>query len=261
MSGPNSKKQKASWQILDVLFADAAHLWVIHYSCESFYNRPNGQSPRITSIAVRKLLSGQTRSFSIHQIAELKGVPFQEIDQHYDLLELEMLNAFYAHVSSFQSTKYLHWNMRDINYGFAAIEHRHRILGGQPVVIDDDKKIDLSRVLIDIYGTDYAAHPRLATLLTINSIQPKDFLNGEKESQAFENRDFVALHQSTLRKVDILADIFQRAHERQLKTNTTWWTMHGDRVRTVVDWLVENKIIAFLIALAGLVLTLWSFKK
>lgn len=243
------------------MFADAAHVWVIHYSCESFYSRPNGQSPRITSIAVRQMLSGQTRSFSIHQVAEQKGVPFQGIDQHYDALELEMLNAFYSHVKSFQGTKYLHWNMRDINYGFAAIEHRHRVLGGQPVIIDDGQKIDLARVFIDIYGVDYAPNPRLENLLTINGIQPKDFLNGQKEAKAFEERDFVALHQSTLRKVDILADIFDRAHDRQLKTNTTWWKMRGGRVRTAVNWLVENKFIAFLIALVGLALTVWTFKK
>ena len=41
---------------------------VIHYSCESFYDRPDGTSPRITSIAVRNLATGQTESFSIHQI-------------------------------------------------------------------------------------------------------------------------------------------------------------------------------------------------
>jgi hypothetical protein len=178
--------------------------------------------------------SGQTRSFSIHQVAEQKGIRFDEIDQHYDALELEMLNGFYRHVSSFQGAKYVHWNMRDINYGFAAIEHRHRVLGGQPVVIEDDQKVDLARVLIDVYGVDYAPHPRLSTLLGRNSIQPKDFLDGQRESQAFENRDFVALHQSTLRKADILADILERVHDRQLKTNTTWWEMHGGRLRALV---------------------------
>jgi hypothetical protein len=63
--------------------------------------------------------------------------------------------AFFAHVGSHRGLKYLHWNMRDINYGFAAIEHRHRVLGGSPVIVDDDKKIDLARLLIDIYGVGY----------------------------------------------------------------------------------------------------------
>ncbi len=194
------------------MFADAPNTWVIHYSCESFYNRPNGASPRITSIAVRRLDSGQTLSFSIHQVAEERGVPFAEIEAHYDALERQMLGAFYAHVGGHRGMRYLHWNMRDINYGFAAIEHRFRVLKGEPVVVDDDKKIDLARLFIDIYGVGYVGHPRLENLLEKNSIKPRDFLTGPQEAEAFENRNYVGLHQSTLRKVDVIANIAQRAH-------------------------------------------------
>jgi hypothetical protein len=72
--------------------------------------------------------------------------------------------------------RYLHWNMRDANYGFAAIEHRYRVLGGSPIIIDDDKKTDLARLLIDIYGVGYTGHPRLETLLAQNSIKTLDLL-------------------------------------------------------------------------------------
>lgn len=180
MTAPDRAKQKASSAKLDSAFADAANTWVIHYSCESFYNRPNGASPRITSIAVRRLDSGQTLSFSIHQVAEEKGVPFDQIEAHYDDLERKMLDAFFQHVGSHRGMKYLHWNMRDINYGFAAIEHRHRVLGGVPVIIEDDKKSDLARLLIDIYGVGYIGHPRLETLLAKNSITSRDFLTAPK---------------------------------------------------------------------------------
>ena len=235
------------------MFADAPNTWVIHYSCESFYNRPNGASPRITSIAVRRLDSGQTLSFSIHQVAEERGVPFAEIEAHYDALERQMLGAFYAHVGGHRGMRYLHWNMRDINYGFAAIEHRFRVLKGEPVVVDDDKKIDLARLFIDIYGVGYVGHPRLENLLEKNSIKPRDFLTGPQEAEAFENRNYVGLHQSTLRKVDVIANIAQRAHYRQLRTNTSWWDMHGGRLRTVSSWIVENQTIAFLASIASII--------
>jgi hypothetical protein len=263
VNGPNPKKQRAGWATLDKLFAEAANVWVIHYSCESFYDRPNGQSPRITSIAVRKLDSAQTRSFSIHQVAERRKVPSDEIEAHYDTLEREMLDAFYDHVRSFQGTKYLHWNMRDINFGFAAIEHRHRVLGGDPVVVEDERKIDLSRLLIDIFGVGYIGHPRLESLLAKNSVRPLDFLTGAQEAVAFDQRNFVGLHQSTLRKVDVLANIADRAHDRHLKTSTTWWEMHGGRVRAASNWLVENKWIALAASAAsiiGLYFTLWPRK-
>jgi hypothetical protein len=212
---------------------------------------------------VRKLDSAQTRSFSIHQFAERRQVSSDEIEAHYDTLEREMLAAFYDHVRSFQGTKYLHWNMRDINFGFAAIEHRYRVLGGEPVIIEDGRKIDLSRLLIDIFGVGYIGHPRLETLLTKNSIRPLDFLTGAQEAAAFDQRNFVGLHQSTLRKVDVLANIADRARDRQLKTNTTWWEMHGGRVRATSNWFVENKWIALAASAAsiiGLYFTLWPRK-
>ena len=80
---------------LNELTKDEEHALVIHYSCESFYDRPEGQTPRVTSIAVRNYASGQTASFSIHKVAELKHVEFAEIDNNYDTLEKEMLHEFY----------------------------------------------------------------------------------------------------------------------------------------------------------------------
>ena len=59
---------------------------IIHYSCESFYDRPNGASPRVTTIAIRNLGNAQTISFSIHQIAEEQGIHFGDIEPNYDNL-------------------------------------------------------------------------------------------------------------------------------------------------------------------------------
>src|SRR3954449_8797099 len=115
MSAPNPKRQQKGWATLDEIFRDAANVWVIHYSCESFYDRPEGRSPRITSIAVRNLDSGQTASFSIHRIAERAQISFDKIEKKYDELERKMLDGFFEHTRNHRGTKYLHWNMRDIN--------------------------------------------------------------------------------------------------------------------------------------------------
>lgn len=254
MSAPDPRKQKSSRAVVDRLFDDAANVCVTHYSCESFYERTDGRSPRITSIAVRKLASAQTVSFSIHQVAELGGIDLAGITAHYDVLELKMLDAFFAHVGGHRGMKYLHWNMRDINYGFAAIEHRYSVLGGEPVfIIPDENKFDLARLLIDIYGVGYTGHPRLTTLLDKNNIQPRDFLNGASEAKAFEQGNFVGLHQSTLRKVDMIANLAGRARDRSLKTNTTWWEMHGGRLRTFVNFATENRTFQFITGTAGII--------
>ena len=243
MAAPDPTRQKIARATLDRVFTDASNVWIIHYSCESFYDTPEGRSPRITSIALRKLDSAQTVSFSIHKIAEIKKVPLSEISEHYDSLEKEMLQNFYSHLKNFQQMKYLHWNMRDSNYGFQAIEHRFLVLGGdvgELYVVDDNNKIDLARLLIDIYGSRYIGHPRLETLLDKNDISRLDFMTGAQEAKAFESKEFVALHRSTLRKVDVLASIAGRAHDRSLKTNTSWWEMHGGGAKQVYNWITEH---------------------
>jgi hypothetical protein len=48
----------------------------------------------------------------------------------------------------------------------------------------------------------------------------------------------------------VIANIAERAHDRNLKTNTTWWEMHGGRLRAVLAWFTENKLIAFAASLA-----------
>ena len=79
---------------------------------------------------------------------------------------------------------WIHWNMRDINYGFKAIEHRYSVLGGIPYNIPDEKKIDLARQLINCYGVGYAGHPRMEKLLEQNDIKAKDYLNGSHAEPA-----------------------------------------------------------------------------
>lgn len=261
LSAPDPRKQKTSRSVIYRLFEDASNVWVTHYSCESFYDRTDGRSPRITSIAVRKLDSGQTVSFSIHQIAELDGIDLSGITEHYDALERKMLDEFFAHVGSHRGMKYLHWNMRDINYGFAAIEHRYRVLGGEPpFIIPDENKFDLARLLIDVYGVGYTGHPRLTTLLEKNKIQPRDFLNGASEAEAFEQGNYVGLHQSTLRKVDMLANIAGRAQDRSLKTNTTRWEMHGGRVRTFINFAAESRPFQLTTGIASIVGLIIAFQ-
>jgi len=132
------------------------------------------------------------------------------------------------------------------------------VLGGKPAfIIPDENKFDLARLLIDIYGTGYTGHPRLTTLLEKNKIQPRDFLNGASEAEAFEQGNFVGLHQSTLRKVDIIANLAGRAQDRSLKTNTTWWKMHGGRFRTFVNFAAESRtfqLVAGTASIIGLVI-------
>ncbi|PZV08384.1 MAG: hypothetical protein DCF22_20365 [Leptolyngbya sp.] len=238
---------------LSELMSKSDQVIVIHYSCESFYDRPDGSSPRITSIAVRNLDSGQTTSFSIHQIAERKEYSATALEQHYNELEKFMLEEFYNFVSRHSSHIWLHWNMRDINYGFPAIAHRFKVLQGTPEDVGESKLVDLSRLLIAIYGVGYIQHPRLPSLVEKNQITHRDFLAGKAEADAFTNKQYVKLHQSTLRKVDVLANIVERAANGSLKTNSTWKDIYGGYPAAVIEIIKENPIISGLVGLIGFV--------
>lgn len=214
---------------------------VVHYSCESFYDRPDGSTPRVTSIAVRNLASGQTDSFSIHKVAELKKIPLDQISNHHDELEKEMLDEFGDFLQSNSHCTWIHWNMRDINFGFQAIKHRHKVLGGQPPSrLPEERKFDLARALINIYGVRYAEHPRLESIVKLNKITDRSFLVGRDEAAAFDSGEFVKLHQSTLRKVDILANLFGRTIDGSLKTNASWWEARGIHPQTIAEFVTEH---------------------
>lgn len=246
------KRRKDVNAKMETLQDQASTTLVIHYSCESFYDKTDGKTPRITSLAVRNFASGQTDSFSIHQIAEERHVEFDQITEHYDDLERQMLDRFFEFVRTRQHCNWIHWNMRDVNYGFAAIEHRYRVLGGTPVQISEDRKFDLSRGLVDLYGVEYIGHPRLETLLEKNKITAKDFLTGKQEADAFDNKEFVKLHQSTLRKADCLANLFERTLNESLKTNATWFDRHAFSLAAVGEWLKEHWLVTTMIACGGL---------
>ncbi|EKI0759596.1 hypothetical protein PB688_003552 [Vibrio cholerae] len=244
---------------LNELAKDEEHVLVIHYSCESFYDRPEGQTPRVTSIAVRNYASGQTASFSIHKVAELNRVEFAEIDKNYDVLEKEMLHEFYEFMKQHKAYFWVHWNMRDVNYGFPALEHRFRILGGEPYVLDDSKKVDLSRLLVALYTNGYAPHPRIIKLMEMNHITAKDLLDGQGEADAFEHKEFVKLHQSTLRKVDVFCNFLGRTLDGSLITKATWWEMNGGSVKALGEFISKHWGFTLLAGIVGIAAGIYTF--
>lgn len=229
---------------------------VIHYSCESFYDIKDGRTPRITSIAIRNFATGQTHSFSIHKSAEQSRVPVKEIPERYDALELQMLNEYFDFVKSRHGYSFIHWNMRDINYGFQAIEHRYKVLGGDPFVIDDARKFDLARALIAFYGVNYAPHGefgRLHSLMDLNRITAKDILNGKAEAAAFDDKAFIKLHQSTLRKVDVMANILERILDGSIKTQASWRDTKGIHPAIIIELAKEHWAWSLVLFFAGVI--------
>ena len=230
------ENHKKAIKILEEIDKNPSNYLMIHYSCESFYDIKDGHTPRITSIAVYNYSSAQTESFSLHKIAEKMHVELKDVESEYDELEREMLREYYEYDNIHKEYYWIHWNMRDINYGFKAIEHRYSVLGGEPIKIDDNKKIDLSRLFIMCYGVNYIAHPRMQKLLEKNHIQSRNYLCGAEEATAFENKEYIKLHMSTLRKVDVFADLLTRAINNTLKTDAKWSEVYGMSPQGIFDY-------------------------
>lgn len=248
------KRHKKAKDLLSDLYDSPNYILIIHYSCESFYDIKEGRSPRITSIAVRYLRSAQTKSFSIHKVAEVERVGFTEIENRYDELEKKMLTDFFSFAREHKDYKWLHWNMRDINYGFEAIENRLTVLGVEPFHLDDNKKIDLARELINKYGAHYIGHPRLTKLLEKNSVATLDLLSGAEEAKAFEQKEYVKLHQSTLRKVDVMESILKRTVEETIKVNSKWFQMYGLTPQGIYEAFKENWFASLILTIVGILI-------
>ncbi|WP_243310633.1 hypothetical protein [Fundidesulfovibrio agrisoli] len=248
------KKRKLLQKQMADMLGQSDHVLIVHYSCESFYEKVDGVSPRVTAIAVRNFGSGQTVSFSLTLIAEEEHIDFSSIDSEYDKLEKELLRRFYEFIKTHQHCQWVHWNMRDVGYGFAALELRYRVLGGVPELVAEEKKFDLARAMVSLYGANYVQHPRLNSIISLNDITTKDYLSGAEEAEAFERREFVKLHLSTLRKVDTLANLFERAVNGTLKTNTSWFQHHGFTPEVLVELVKDH----WIYSLSGIVLLVLS---
>lgn len=230
------KDHKYSSKVLSKIERNPDNYFLIHYSCESFYDIKDGRTPRVTSIAIKSISTGQVESFSMHKVAEEKGLSISEIVDRYDEIEKCMLKSYFEFLKDNKSKFYLHINMRDINYGFKAIEHRARVLKLKPYILADTQKIDLADLLKKRYGDNYTGHPRMETLCTLNDIKSKGFLNGSEEAKAFENQEYLKLHQSTLAKVEMYSNIVKRAINGTLKTKAKWYEIYGVTIQGISEF-------------------------
>ena len=134
-----------SRQFIRKLKRTPENFYIIHYSCQSLYDDNEGLSPRITSIAVSHFATGQTVSFSTHAIAENLNIERDSVRERFDEIEFRLLTEFYAFVRDRRDKHWIHWNMRNLTYGFEHLEHRYLTLeGDNPVVIAVERRINLN---------------------------------------------------------------------------------------------------------------------
>lgn len=243
------KERAEGLELLKEILKDKNKALIIHYSCESFITT-HGRTPRITSICIRNLGNSQTKSFSIHLQAQFEKLDFNNLtDNDYDILELKMLNEFSEFVKQHKDFKWIHWNMRDSNYGFEAIANRNRILGGLQFEINEDRKYDFPRILGKIYSYGYEKNKpdgRLLNLAHRNNISTIDALKGGEESDAFDRKEYLKLHKSSLRKVDIIDAIIDRTDKNELKICAKKKHIYGLTIPGIIEIVKNNWLLIIL---------------
>ena len=164
--------------------------YIIHYSSQSLFDTEAGAySPRITSVVVRHYQSGQTVSFATHTSAESLGVAWDDIEAKYDEIEKDLLTKFYHFARDRREKYWVHWNMRNVVFGFEHLEHRYRTLTGQePPSIPVEVRINLNDALKARYGEDYVSDPRMPTLMVLNGGPIQGVLTGKEESEVLQDQ-------------------------------------------------------------------------
>jgi hypothetical protein len=198
---------------------------VIHYGCESWFfvkDRPVA----ISCIAVIDFRAAEEVAFSL--------------TDHNDDPEKKLLEQFYKYIRESPDARYVHWNMRSSDYGFAAIDKRYKYLFGQepPYTIPKNMRYDLDDLIAYRYGSEYTDHPKLSTLAIINQHNKRYFLSGKEEADKFESNEYGDIKRSITEKAHLIAFLTKRFLDGALETKNA-----GPRVRFAKENLDAVQII------------------
>lgn len=109
--------------------------------------------------------------------------------------------------------------MRNLTYGFEHLEHRYRALGGNDAtVIPIERRLNLNDFIADRFGSTYATHPKLPSLMEMNGGIHRHVLTSAEEVQAFQNNEFIRMHGSTLAKVGFFHSAVRKMASGKLRT-------------------------------------------
>ena len=157
-----------------------------------------------------------------------------------------MLDEFSNYVKNHANYIWVHWHMRSASYGFQAISNRYRILGGNEINIPDINKIDLPEVFGKLFTYGFEAnepHGQLLNLANRNKVTVRDVLPGADEAAAFENKEYLKLHMSTLRKVEIIDRLLTAYQSDKLKHNARIYDIYDLSISGIISLAKESPLL------------------
>jgi hypothetical protein len=205
-------------QLLRLSPKSSKRLKAIHYYTVP-WDDARDRTPEPVAIVVLDLATGNEKVYSLHRVAERNGIRITEIPSRRTELERGMLEEFYEDVRKARKTRWLHWNMRNEQYGFPALAHRFHSLGGALVDVPDiplARQINLAAVMKDTFGPRYAPDPRLPNLTRQLRLSTLDYLDLEQLTAAARTGEYGRLVRSLIRVVGNIACTFRMLCEDRL---------------------------------------------
>lgn len=76
-------------------------------------------------------------------------------------------------------------------------------------------------------------------------------MDGQSEAAAFANKEYVKLHMSTLKKVDVFHSILDKVASGNLKTNAKWHEPYGLSPQAVYEAVKDHWLYAVVMLVLG----------
>jgi hypothetical protein len=184
-------------------------LKAIHYYTVA-WDDAKDRAPEPVMVAVHDLPTKAEKLFSIQLVAGRNNVPPDQIPDQRASLERAMLEELFAFMRAHPKARWVHWGMRNEQFGFAALEHRFRELGGEVGDLPDlplDRRIDLAEALKSEFGKRYAPDPRFPNLVRMLGLTERDLLSLEQLTDAVRAGQYGLMQRSLFRFVGPIAEI------------------------------------------------------
>jgi hypothetical protein len=174
---------------------------IVHYSCGLFGQ--GNQPAAVDHIVIRHAAMGHFETFDVRTYGG----------------EAEMLERFANFVTANERAIWVSWKMRGAHFGFDALARRkeHIRRGGTPLTVPPEQRIDTAKLCKAIYGEYYAAHPRFASLASLNGLTDNKFLSSEAAEAAWQAGEHERLRASTEKKVRMIESLFLLLVEGKLR--------------------------------------------
>jgi len=248
---------------LKKLVEDPSQVFCVHYSQSQTYDDDYGNiSPIITAIVIKSMDEKTDKQFAIHFEADKAGIPKDQIQDSYRELEMRMLKSYNDFVKRHNQCLWVHWDMKNIHFGFEAIKHRYEKIFenlSDYSEIASSNKQNVRLALEGMYGEKFASGPdKMKSLIALNNggINEPNYLSQELESSEFESKNFKGVIDSVDCKVEFLKKAVKKLVDRKLSVQTkNWYAIFIDMIThpifTFIGWLAT--IIGLIVGIYAIV--------